>query len=95
MRIALAQINPTLGDFQKNSEKILEFAKRALEKRASLVVFSEMALFGYPAYDLLERTEIVEAQEKTLKKLLGQIPKGITVIFGAVLKNTKVSKIGG
>jgi NAD+ synthase (glutamine-hydrolysing) len=92
MRVAIAQINPRLGAFSENSEKILSFTRRALEKRCDLVVFSEMSLFGYPAYDLLEREEVVENQLKELKKLELSLPLGITAIFGAVIKNKKTGK---
>ncbi|HEV2273667.1 MAG TPA: nitrilase-related carbon-nitrogen hydrolase, partial [Acidobacteriaceae bacterium] len=46
MRIALAQINPTIGDFQGNTRKILEFADRAAAQHADLVIFPEMAVCG-------------------------------------------------
>jgi NAD+ synthase (glutamine-hydrolysing) len=94
MRIALAQINPRLGDFAYNAKKILTFTERALEKRAHLVVFSETALFGYPAYDSLERVDIVEKQERELQKLIKLLPAGITCIFGAVIKNKLFKKNG-
>ena len=84
MRIALAQINPTLGDFVENSKKITEFIKRAHAKRADLVVFSELTLAGYPPADLLERPEFLASQNKALKKILSTLPADITVIFGAV-----------
>jgi len=87
MRIAIAQINPTLGDFEYNSEKILEFVKRAQEKECELVVFPESALFGYHPYDLLERTKIVLQQEKVLQKLHKAIPKGMGVLLGAFTRN--------
>lgn len=87
MRIALAQIDPTLGDFTENGKKIVSFTRRALEKRADVVVFSEMALFGYPANDVLEYADVVDRQIKELSKVLKQIPKGITAVFGAVVKN--------
>ncbi|WP_413289412.1 NAD+ synthase [Bdellovibrio sp. HCB337] len=92
MRIAIAQINPTLGDFEYNSEKILEFVKRAHEKECELVVFPESALFGYHPYDLLERTKIVLQQEKVLQKIHKEIPKGMGVLLGAFTRNP--SKIG-
>jgi NAD+ synthase (glutamine-hydrolysing) len=87
MRIAIAQINPTLGDFEFNSEKILNFIKRAQEKECELVVFPESALFGYHPYDLLERPKIVQKQEGFLNKIHKQIPKGMGVLLGAFTKN--------
>jgi len=92
MRIAIAQINPTLGDFAYNYEKIIEFIKRAEEKECELVVFPECALFGYHPYDLLERTKVVLEQEKYLQKIHKQIPKGMGVFVGAFTRNP--SKLG-
>lgn len=89
MRIAIAQINPTLGDFDYNSKKILEFIRRAQEKQCELVVFPESALFGYHPYDLLERPKIVQKQEQYLNKIHKLIPKGIGVILGAFTKNPR------
>lgn len=94
MRIALAQINSTLGDFSGNRTKILEFTRRALDERCDLVVFPEHALFGYLPGDLLERESIVEEQWRELKRLEREIPKGISVLVGcvsfAVKKKTKL-----
>jgi NAD+ synthase (glutamine-hydrolysing) len=60
VKIALAQINPTVGDFTGNTSKILEFAARAEEQGADLVVFPELAVCGYPPADFLEKTAFVE-----------------------------------
>lgn len=84
MRIAIAQINPWLGYFSYNAEKIIGYTHRAHEKRAQVVVFPEMSLFGYPPCDLLERKNLVKLQAKEIKKIITQIPKGILVIFGAL-----------
>lgn len=87
MRIAIAQINSTLGDFENNSIKILEFARRAKEKQCELVVFPEAALFGYHPYDLLERPKIVQLQEKALKSIHSRMPEGLGLIVGAFIKS--------
>ena len=87
MRIALAQINPTLAGFEQNSSKILEFILRAKEKKADLVIFPEAALFGYHPFDLLERESLVDQQSIELKKLIKKIPKDIFVIVGGFEKN--------
>ena len=55
MKIALAQINPTVGDFTGNLGKIKETASRAAEQHARLTVFSELAICGYPPADFLEK----------------------------------------
>lgn len=92
MRIAIAQINPTLGDFEFNSKKILEFIQRAQEKDCEMVVFPESALFGYHPYDLLERSKIVLQQEKVLQRIHKQIPKGMGVLLGAFTRNPSPKK---
>jgi NAD+ synthase (glutamine-hydrolysing) len=84
MRVALAQINSTLGDFAGNREKIVSFTKRALEKRCDLVVFPELSLMGYLPNDLLERPSIVDLQLKEFEKLQKQIPDGIAVLCGLI-----------
>lgn len=89
MRIAIAQINPTLADFQFNKEKILDFIHQAQQRKCDLVVFPECALFGYHPFDLLERSKVVAKQEQELKSLLSKIPKDIGVIFGLITKNPK------
>ncbi len=89
MRVALAQINTCLGDFEGNSEKIIESISRAKEHHCDLVVFPELALFGYPPGDLLERHSVVDKQVKVLEKLQKKIPDGIGVLFGAITKSTK------
>ncbi|MGC9223981.1 MAG: NAD+ synthase [Terracidiphilus sp.] len=55
MKIALAQIDPTVGDFSGNIEKILAASRRAAEQGARLTVFSELAVCGYPPADFLEK----------------------------------------
>jgi NAD+ synthase (glutamine-hydrolysing) len=87
MRIALAQINPILGDFNYNKEKILDFVRRAKEKKAELVVFPEASLFGYHPFDLLERDLIVDQQLKALKDLIKLIPDNMFVLVGGFEKN--------
>lgn len=89
MRIALAQINPILGDFKYNKEKSLEFIKRAKDKKAELVIFPEASIFGYHPFDLLERDLIVDQQTKVLKAILKEIPAGIHVLIGGFEKNNK------
>jgi NAD+ synthase (glutamine-hydrolysing) len=87
MRIALAQINPVLGDFKNNQQKILSFITRAKEKKAELVIFPEASLFGYHPFDLLERDSIVNEQARALKELVGKIPEGVNVLIGGFEKN--------
>ncbi len=69
MKIALGQINPTVGDFAGNTRKILEGAERAAELGASLVVFPELAVCGYPPADLLEKADFLERAEKAVSEI--------------------------
>lgn len=87
MRIALAQINSVLGDFSVNAEKILDYAKRAREKRCDLVVTPELSLMGYLPNDLLERESIVDAQLAEFEKLRKKLPDGIAVLVGLITKS--------
>jgi NAD+ synthase (glutamine-hydrolysing) len=85
MRVALAQINSTLGDFAGNREKIISFAKRAVEKRCELAVFPELSLMGYLPNDLLERPSIVDLQLKEFEKLQKQLPEGLAILCGLMI----------
>ncbi len=66
MRIALAQINPTVGDFSGNLKKIAEFVERAAAHNVALVMFPELATCGYPPADLLEKDSFIRRSEETL-----------------------------
>ena len=66
MRIALAQVNPTVGDFSGNLRKIAEFTDRAAAGGADLVVFPELTTSGYPPADLLEKASFIARAEETL-----------------------------
>ena len=84
MRIALAQINTTVGDFAGNAEKILTFARQADERRADWVVFPELAVCGYPPRDLLEKPAFLEKAESEVQRLAERLPADLTVLLGYV-----------
>jgi len=86
MKIALAQINPIIGDFTHNTEKIMAAAERAIGLSCDLIVFSELIISGYPPRDLLEKKDFVEANLMHLQRLVKSI-KGIGVICGVVDNN--------
>jgi NAD+ synthase (glutamine-hydrolysing) len=69
VRVAMAQINPTVGDISGNSAKILDFAKRAQESGAQIVLFPELALTGYPIEDLALSRDFLSASEAALEDL--------------------------
>ena len=74
MKIALAQFNPTVGDFEGNSARILEMAREAKSRGADIAVFSELCLCGYPPQDLVERPSFAVRNQKELAKLAKAIP---------------------
>ena len=74
MKIALAQFNPTVGDFEGNRKRILELAREAKAGGAELAVFSELCLCGYPPQDLIERPSFVERNQQELLCLAREIP---------------------
>ena len=86
MRIALAQINTTVGDFGGNVDRIVKYAQRARERGADLVVFPELALCGYPPRDLVEKPEFVERSEAELQRLAGLLPD-IPALLGYVRRS--------
>ena len=90
MKIALAQLNPTVGDFSGNLEKIVQASRRAAAEGARLAVFSELAICGYPPADLLEkprflarcRTAVDELAEAT-RELPTAVLAGVALAAGA------------
>ena len=83
MKIALGQINPTIGDFSGNSARIIDFSKRARAAGASLILFPELSVCGYPPRDLVERSAFVENNRKAVENIVAQT-RGIAVICGVV-----------
>jgi len=86
MKIALAQINPIIGDFDYNFNKIKSFADKAASLSCDLAVFSELVISGYPPRDLLEKKDFADANIACLNRLISSI-RGIGVICGFVEKN--------
>src|ERR1043166_819334 len=86
MKIAAAQINPTVGDIAGNVEKILHYVGRAKELGAQLVVFPELCLTGYPPRDLLERPSFVDQNINALNEL-GPKVKDISALVGFIERN--------
>ncbi|MGC1767834.1 MAG: NAD+ synthase, partial [Candidatus Acidiferrales bacterium] len=89
MKIALAQFNPTVGDFHGNSKRILELACEARKRGAEIAVFSELCVCGYPPQDLVERPAFVERNQQELVRLAKAIPLPSLVGFvGDAMDNT-------
>ena len=73
MKIALAQFNPTVGDFEGNSSRILELARQAKTGGADVAVFSELCLCGYPPQDLIERPIFIQRNQESLARVAREI----------------------
>ena len=83
MKIALGQINPTVGDFSGNRNKIVEFARRAQAGGAGLILFPELSVCGYPPRDLVERPSFVARNRETVEQIAAET-RDIAVICGLV-----------
>src|SRR3954469_1513193 len=81
LRVALAQINPVVGDIDGNAAKIREYIARAREEGAELVVFPELALTGYPPEDLLLKTGFVDRAGDALLAIAADCD-GIVALVG-------------
>ena len=83
MKIALGQINPTVGDFSGNRNKIIECSRRAQASGAGLILFPELSVCGYPPRDLVERPSFVARNRETVEQIAAET-SGIAVICGLV-----------
>jgi NAD+ synthase (glutamine-hydrolysing) len=83
VKIALGQINPTVGDFSGNAAKIIQFSQQARSAGAGLILFPELAVCGYPPRDLVERPWFVERNRTTVEQI-ARDTNGIAVICGMV-----------
>ena len=83
MKVALGQIDPTVGDFSGNAAKIIDFARRAQTSGAGLILFPELSVCGYPPRDLVERPSFVARNRETVEQIAAAT-RGIAVICGLV-----------
>ncbi len=84
-RFAIAQMNPTLGDYPANTKKILNWIQAAERKKADIIVFSELALCGYPVWDLANKKRFVEEGIRHLDRIVRATQgKKITVVLGFI-----------
>ncbi|MDP9174110.1 MAG: NAD+ synthase [Planctomycetota bacterium] len=86
MRIALAQINPTVGDLAFNSRKAIEFIARAKIEGAALVVFPELSVTGYPPRDLLLKPQFIEDTLRAVEQIASHV-SGIEAVVGYAERN--------
>ena len=83
MKIALGQVNPTVGDFQGNANKMVDFARQAQGAGAGLILFPELSVCGYPPRDLVERPAFVTHNREAVERIANET-RGIAVICGLV-----------
>ena len=74
MKIALAQVNTTVGDLPGNVAKIIRFARQARQAGAELVIFPELSVCGYPPLDLVEKPSFLERNRQELERLAREVP---------------------
>jgi len=87
LKIAIAQLNPTVGDYASNTAKILRWINEASKKGADLIVFPECALCGYPVWDLANKKAFLEEGAKWLKEIVASTRgKKIAVVLGFIDK---------
>jgi NAD+ synthase (glutamine-hydrolysing) len=97
LRLALAQLNVTVGDIDGNADKIVSWAKHATERGAHVVAFPEMALTGYPVEDLALRRSFVDASRATIDKLAARLADeglGETVVVVGYLDRATGAAMG-
>ncbi|MFA6215585.1 MAG: NAD+ synthase [Patescibacteria group bacterium] len=85
MKIAIAQINTTVGDLVGNTNKVVDCIKKAKKKKVDLVVFPELTITGYPPKDLLLKAKFINDNKKKLAKIIEET-KNIAVVVGFVDK---------
>src|SRR5262245_17047086 len=86
MRILVAQLNPTIGDFENNCRKILEALDQARLQKCELALFAELAVCGYPPEDLLLLPNFIDRCESTLQPIIAA-SQGLAVVVGTVRRN--------
>jgi NAD+ synthase (glutamine-hydrolysing) len=89
VKIGLVQLNPVIGDFEKNCANIVEWSRRAKDKDCSLVIFPELAVSGYPPLDLLERKAFLDASDRALTNLILNLPE-LDVMVGCLERRDNV-----
>ncbi|MPZ48311.1 MAG: NAD+ synthase [Dehalococcoidia bacterium] len=89
LRVALAQINTTVGDLDGNAAKVIDYANRAREASADLVAFPELTVPGYPPEDLLLRRSFILDNQAALRRIAASV-RGITAVAGFVDSNADI-----
>jgi NAD+ synthase (glutamine-hydrolysing) len=94
MKIAIAQLNPTIGDLSHNAEQIVSAAQQAHHQGAQVLVTTELALCGYPPRDLLLRPGFIAAMAQQLEGLAAELPPELAVLVGFVAANPNALQRG-
>jgi NAD+ synthase (glutamine-hydrolysing) len=94
MKIALAQLNPTIGDLQKNAQNILEVARQVASQGVKLLLTPELSLCGYPPRDLLLNAHFIVDMEQTLQQLAIDLPPDLLVLIGLATPNLSYTITG-
>ncbi len=87
MKIAIAQLNPIIGDIKNNAKNIYRAAQIAVEREAQLLLTPELSLCGYPPKDLLLNASFIEFLWTELEQLARKIPNNLAVLVGTVIEN--------
>lgn len=95
MKIAIAQLNPTIGDLEQNAQMILKSAEIAAAQGALVLLTPELSLCGYPPRDLLNYPVFIDKMGHLIKDLAEKIPNNLIVCVGTVTRNSRASKQGG
>ncbi len=91
MKIAIAQINTTIGDFYGNAEKILAYARKAKRRRCDLAIFPELAICGYPPRDLVDREHFTESNLVALDSVARRLPSNLAAMVGFIDHNSSTT----
>ncbi|WP_446684588.1 NAD+ synthase [Cyanobacterium sp. HL-69] len=87
MKIAIAQLNPIIGDIKNNAKQIIEVAHQASQDGVQLLLTPELSLCGYPPKDLLFRHDFITMMAEELEAIALSIPKNITILVGLATEN--------
>jgi NAD+ synthase (glutamine-hydrolysing) len=87
MKIAIAQLNPTIGDLIHNSQKIVEATQEAAKQNVRLLLTPELSLCGYPPRDLLLSPRFIQSMHQQLQAIAESIPEDIAILVGTVTEN--------
>ena len=94
MKIAIAQLNPTIGDIESNAQQIILAAEQASVAKAQLLLTPELSLCGYPPRDLLLYPRFIESLQRKLEAIAQAIPASISVLVGTVIANPQSNSQG-